>query len=104
MKITKDNVSEKVYFLDRHIQNTFVVEYGKIISVIPKYNFKDKFSQDYSRSENILIVITNSKGANETKVVNDDSLIFEALQDLIDEYGDTDIVFGYSVLQNITRS
>ena len=55
MEITKNDIGKKVYFVDRHIEKTFVAEYGEITAVVPKYNFQDRFAQNYSRNENILI-------------------------------------------------
>ena len=101
MKVTIDNVGENVYFIDRNIgENVFVIEYGSLTGVIPKYNFLDKFAQSYSRCANIMILVKNIDGSTTSKVVNDEGLVFAKIQDVLDYCSDTSIVFGYSVLQS----
>lgn len=99
MEVNKETIGKSVYFIDRHIQKTFVVEYGKIAAVVPKYCFRDKFSQDYARSENILISTLDKDGTLKSKVVNDASLVFETVQDVLKYCNGADIVFGYSAFK-----
>ena len=99
MEITKNDIGKKVYFVDRHIEQTFVAEYGEITAVVPKYNFQDRFAQNYSRNENILIKTKERDGNLKSKVVNDNSLIFETVAEILKYCKDADVVFGYSALK-----
>lgn len=101
MEITKKDIGKKVYFVDRHIEKTFVAEYGEITAVVPKYNFQDRFAQNYSRNENILIKTKEKDGNLKSKVVNDNSLIFETVAEILKYCKDADVVFGYSALKEV---
>lgn len=99
MELAKTDIGKRVYFIDRHIGKTFVVEYGEITAVVPKYNFQDRFAQSYSRNENILIRTREKNGDSKSKVVNDSSLIFETVAEVLRCCNDADVVFGYSALK-----
>lgn len=100
MQITKSEVGKNVYFVDRSIgRGVFVIEYGEITGVVPKYNFQDRFAQSYARCVNIMIAVKKTDGSITSKVVNDDALVFEDLKSVLRYCKNAEVVFGYSVLK-----
>ena len=100
MEITKQSVGQKVYFIDKRIgNNIFIIEYGEITGVVPKYNFHDKFLHSYNREENILIKVKDKNGEFQSKVLNNHDLAFTNIEDVLKYCEQTEVFFGLSVVQ-----
>ena len=95
MEITKNDVNSYFYFLEP-INGTFVLQYGKLISVLPKYMFLDRFNSEYSREKTYLFEVENMHGVIVNKSMTDSNYIFKTFNDFNNRINDA--FFGYSVL------
>ena len=107
MDINNTNIGQKFYFIDKVYPNdTAVIEYGILKSVLPKWNFRDSFGSTYKREENILFNTVAISGKEVSKVVTNSGLIFDKLFDAISycQSNDINVLFGYSVISTEGRN
>lgn len=95
MEITKSDINKYFYFLDI-IDGRYVLQYGKLISILPKYMFLDKFSSKYSREQTYLFEVVEMNKSNAKISVSDSNSIFEDFDSFQSKINNA--LFGYSVL------
>ena len=95
MEITKNDIKSQFYFLEV-IDGKYVLQYGELISILPKYMFLDKFSSEYSREQTYLFEVKEMKGSSVKKCVNNKDLIFSNFEDFYNQMSCS--FFGYSIL------
>ena len=101
MLIDKKCEGQQYYFISNIINTDkiiCVVEYGTLVYIMPKYNFKDSYGLSYKREENILFEVVDINKKTIKKVITNPDLIFENLLDCINYCGENQIVFGASVV------
>ena len=104
MDITKQDIGKEFYFVDRCIGGeSYVIEYGEITSILPKYNFQDSFGTKFKREENILFKTLLPNGEEKMKSVSNPNLIFETISSAISYCKLENVVFGASVVYNKKR-
>ena len=95
MEITKNDIKSQFYFLEV-IDGKYILQYGELISILPKYMFLDKFSSEYSREQTYLFETREMKGLSIKRCVNNKDLIFGSFDDFYNQINNA--FFGYSVL------
>lgn len=95
MEITKNDIKSQFYFLEV-IDGKYILQYGELISILPKYMFLDKFSSKYSREQTYLFETREMKGSSIKRCVNNKDLIFSSFEDFYNQINNA--FFGYSVL------
>ena len=96
MEISKNDIG-KYYYFGEVVGNNFVCHYGKLVSILPKYNYLDSYSTTYHREMNFLF---EEDGLTKmlTRAVSDENYIFNNIRE-VTEFIPTDeitILFSYS--------
>lgn len=101
MKIDLSQIKSGFYFVDKVLSADYaIIEYGILVGVTPKYNFKDSYGVGFKREENLLFDTLLADGTPKAKVVNNEALVFETLEDarVYCQMCKCEPLFGWSVV------
>lgn len=99
MTLNKEMIGKNFFFIDKvKVDGTSIIESGKLISIIPKYNFRDAFGDSFKREVNILFEVETIDGVTK-KAVSSESLVFDKLSDAINYCGVQYTTFAISVIK-----
>ena len=80
MQIDKINVGQSFFFEEATVES-IIVYYGKLISILPKYMFMDRFSSSYAREQTYLFEVTQFDGVIK-KAVSSENYIYKEMSDI----------------------
>lgn len=104
MEVNKNDIGNEYYFIEAS-GNNVICYYGKLISILPKYNFLDDFSSSYQREQNYLFEVLEKPNNKITKAVSDPRYIFTDFSSVEALFAENKniFLFSYSILAKVMK-
>lgn len=104
METNKVNVGSEYYFTTTTDNGELLVQYGELISFLPKYMYLDKYNSKYSRDQEYLFNVKCLCCNTIKKSLHSADFIFANLDDVVDFVKNKDVLFHQSVIIKLSEA